>query len=328
MRIVTFQRRAAASRAGVLIGDSQVLDLGRGFGRSAEKSPPKSDDTGALVHALRGLSGSVLEILRGGDMTLTHCFQLERAAMNGELTDCILPLSDCPLIAPVPNPPAIVHFESNEKFSKVLFKFLGGDDKLPREWYEYPQYYFGHPTLASGPDFQVRFPRGEDAMDFELELGAILSEDVRDASPEDAEDAILGYTIVNDWTARGLQRSLPGAAKGKSIATTFGPFIVSKDKLRDPYNLKTAARVNGVEMGTGTTKGLHYTFGQMISYASENMTLPAGTLICSGTLPGGSGLEKGRFLNYGDTVELEIEGLGVLRNRVYDRPFMPVYVPQ
>jgi 2-keto-4-pentenoate hydratase/2-oxohepta-3-ene-1,7-dioic acid hydratase in catechol pathway len=159
-------------------------------------------------------------------------------------------------------------------------------------------------------------------MDFELELACVIGTPGRDISPSDALSHIFGFTIFNDFSARDVQvieRPLNmGAAKSKDFDTgnALGPWIVTTDEIGDPQALQMEARVNGVRWGGGSSSAMYHTFADIVSYISRDETLRGGEVIASGTVPTGCGLELGRFLSPGDVVELEIERIGVLRNRI------------
>jgi 2-keto-4-pentenoate hydratase/2-oxohepta-3-ene-1,7-dioic acid hydratase in catechol pathway len=192
---------------------------------------------------------------------------------------------------------------------------------IPDEWYEVPAYYKGMPDTVIGPDEEVPWPSWTDKLDHELELAAVIGRPVRDAAPEDAAEAIFGYTIWNDLSARDVQsRELPmgmgpGKAKDWDGSNVLGPCIATADEL-DAGGLAMRVRVNGEVWGEDSSAHMHHTFADMIAYASRSQTLYPGEVLGSGTAAGGSGLELDRWLAPGDVVELEIEGIGVLRNRI------------
>jgi 2-keto-4-pentenoate hydratase/2-oxohepta-3-ene-1,7-dioic acid hydratase in catechol pathway len=192
---------------------------------------------------------------------------------------------------------------------------------IPDEWYDVPAYYKGMPDTVIGPDAEIPWPDWVEKLDHELELAAVIGREVRDVAPEDAAGCIFGYTIWNDMSARDVQaRELPvgmGPAKAKDWdgSNVLGPCIVTADEL-DGGNVTMRVRVNGEQWGEDTSAHMHHTFGAMIAYASRSQTLYPGEVLGSGTAAGGSGLELDRWLAPGDLVELEIEGIGVLRNRI------------
>ena len=158
-------------------------------------------------------------------------------------------------------------------------------------------------------------------IDYELELACVIGAGGRDISREDAASHIFGFTIFNDASARDAQMAemagQVGPAKGKDFDTgnVFGPWIVTREELGDPYSLEMVARVNGEEWSRGSSASMHHRFEDLIAFVSRAETLHPGEILGSGTVGSGCGLEQGRFLSSGDVVELEIEGIGTLRNR-------------
>ncbi len=184
-----------------------------------------------------------------------------------------------------------------------------------------PAYYKGMPDTVIGPDVEVPWPAYTDRLDHELELAAVIGRQVRDVRAEDAEACIFGYTIWNDLSARDVQRREgpvglgPGKAKDWDGSNVLGPCVVTAEEF-DASNARMAVRVNGEQWGESSTAAMHHSFADMIAYASQAQTLYPGEVIGSGTAVGGSGLELDRWLAPGDVVELEIEGIGVLRNAI------------
>jgi len=203
--------------------------------------------------------------------------------------------------------------------------------EVPEEWYQFPVFYFTNPNAVFGHDDEIPYPPYTNAMDYELEVAAVIGKGGMNIKPEDAPSHIFGYTIFNDWSARDIQRKEMavglGPAKGKDFASSFGPVIVTHEALADKadgrpgvYDLSMAARVNGVEFSRGNFKDMHWSFGEIIARASDSVMLYPGDVIGSGTVGTGCLLEltkfQGPWLNEGDVVELEIERIGVLRNTV------------
>jgi 2-keto-4-pentenoate hydratase/2-oxohepta-3-ene-1,7-dioic acid hydratase in catechol pathway len=159
-------------------------------------------------------------------------------------------------------------------------------------------------------------------MDYELEWGIVVGKTGSNISEANARDHIFGYTVFNDFSARDQQgREMPGwlgPAKGKSFdgGNVLGPWIVTKDEIPDPYDLKAAVRVNGEMRCESTTAGMLFSFEKILAHMSQDETVFAGEFIGSGTIGNGCGLETGLFLEDGDIVELEIEKIGILKNRV------------
>jgi 2-keto-4-pentenoate hydratase/2-oxohepta-3-ene-1,7-dioic acid hydratase in catechol pathway len=177
------------------------------------------------------------------------------------------------------------------------------------------------PDTVIGPDDEVPWPVYTDQLDHELELAAVIGRRVRDVRPEDAAACIFGYTIWNDLSARDVQRREtpiglgPGKAKDWDGSNVLGPCLVTADEF-DVSDARMTVRVNGEVWGESSSAEMHHSFADMIAYASQGQTLHPGEVIGSGTAAGGSGLELDRWLQPGDLVELSIEGIGVLRNRI------------
>jgi fumarylacetoacetate (FAA) hydrolase len=202
---------------------------------------------------------------------------------------------------------------------------------VPAEWYEFPVFYFTNPNAVFGHDDVIPHPHYTDAMDYELEIAAVIGKGGMNIKPEDAPDHIFGYTIFNDWSARDVQRKEMavglGPAKGKDFASAFGPLIVTHEALADKwtgrpgvYDLEMSAKVNGREFSRGNFKDMHWSFGEIIARVSDSVMLHPGDVIGSGTVGTGCLLEltkfQGPWLSEGDVVELEVERIGVLRNTV------------
>jgi fumarylacetoacetate (FAA) hydrolase len=197
------------------------------------------------------------------------------------------------------------------------------------EWYDVPVFYFTNHRAVIGPEDHVSIPTNCKKMDFELEIACIIGKEGKDIPVEEADDYILGYTILNDWSARDIQAHEVkvglGPSKGKDFATSLGPCIVTKDEIEKyrtskSYDLKMTAAVNGKVISSGNFSSIYYSVPELISHASKNVTLYPGDVIGSGTVGTGCilelGEEKHRWLEDGDVVELSITGLGTLRNTV------------
>jgi 2-keto-4-pentenoate hydratase/2-oxohepta-3-ene-1,7-dioic acid hydratase in catechol pathway len=185
--------------------------------------------------------------------------------------------------------------------------------------YKYPVYYKGnHPSLV-GTEAEIPWPGYSDFMDFELELGFVVGAAAVDLNPDEAQQCIFGVTILNDFSARDRQVEESsaglGPAKGKDFATAIGPWITTLDEL-DLADLSMTARVNGETWASGSSGSAMWTAAELVAYASSAEPLVAGELLGSGTLGGGCGVEAGRRIIPGDVIELEVSGIGVLRNRM------------
>jgi 2-keto-4-pentenoate hydratase/2-oxohepta-3-ene-1,7-dioic acid hydratase in catechol pathway len=229
------------------------------------------------------------------------------------------------------NPTTLRDAYAFEQHVKTANKNRGRE--VPEEWYQFPVFYFGNPNAVFGHEDVIPYPPYTQAMDYELEIAAVIGKAGTNIKPEDAEQYIFGYTIFNDWSARDVQRKEMivglGPAKGKDFASSFGPVIVTHESIADKavgrpgvYDLEMTARVNGVELSRGNFKDMHWSFGDIIARISDSVMLYPGDVIGSGTVGTGCLLEltkfQGPWLNHGDIVELEIERIGILRNTVQD----------
>ena len=219
-------------------------------------------------------------------------------------------LEDVRLLAPVPRPPSVRDAYAFEEHIRNAARVTGRPG-VPDEWYELPLFYFSNPAAIYGPDDEILYPAGSEELDYELEVAAVIG----------AAGAVGGFTVMNDWSARDLQRKEMkvglGPAKGKDFATSLGPIVVTPDELGD-LRLEMVARVNGEERSRGNLGDMYHSWEAIVAHASRNTGLRAGDILGSGTVGTGCILEQGdeRWLQPGDEVELEVEGIGVLRNRV------------
>jgi len=296
MKFITFQYDGN-ERAGLLVED-QVMDLNKASnGR---------------------IPADLLTILENYDL-----YKNEIAEITGEG----IPLSSVQLRAPLPKPQSIRDFYAFEEHVKTA-RGRRGLEMIP-EWYDVPVFYFTNHRAVIGPEDHVSIPVNCKKMDFELEIACIIGKEGKDIPVEEADDYILGYTILNDWSARDIQAHEVkvglGPSKGKDFATSLGPCIVTKDEIEKfrtgkSYDLKMTAAVNGKVISSGNFSSIYYSVPELISHASKNVTLYPGDVIGSGTVGTGCILELGeeihRWLEDGDVVELSITGLGTLRNTV------------
>jgi len=281
---------------------------------------------------------SMIELLDGGPDAMLRVRGLVEAVAADEegLWSCSQPLDDVQLLAPIPFPRTIRDFYAFEQHVKTA-RSLRGLDMIP-EWYDHPVFYYSNPGAVYGPDADIPYPRGSKEVDYELEIACVVGKPGRDIPAEEANDYIAGYLIMNDWSARDTWRNFEsklsmGPAKSKDFANSLGPYLVTPDELEDRregegaetrYNLDMRARINGKELSRGNANTLTHTFASMIEWASTDVWLRPGDVLGSGTVGTGCILElrpenTGGWLKPGDEVELEIERLGVLRNRLVEQ---------
>ena len=227
-------------------------------------------------------------------------------------------LSETTLLPPVECPGAFLDFYTFEDHVRAARKKRGLD--MVPEWYEYPVWYNGSTRCFSGNGTTVQYPENENKKDYELELAMVIKKKCHRIRVEEAADYIGAYTIVNDFSARQLQEKIMkvglGPAKAKDFNTGLGPWLVTPEEIPDPRSLKMRAWVNGELWSEGNSGSSHFTFAEMIAFASEDQTLYPGDILASGTVGTGCGLEQDRFLQTGDKVELEIEHIGRLTHWV------------
>jgi len=219
-------------------------------------------------------------------------------------------LDEVSLLPPVLHPPSVRDFYAFEQHVKNARM-----TPVPREWYEIPVFYFSNPAAIYGPGADVPYPEGTAELDYELEVAAVIGADGR----------IGGFTEMNDWSARDVQRREMrvglGPSKGKDFATSLGPILVTPDEF-DGSRGTMVVRVNGEERSRGDLADMHYSWDAIVAHAARNTRLLPGDILGSGTVGSGCILEHGdgRWLQPGDVVELEVEGIGVLENRIA-KPF-------
>ncbi len=303
MKLVTFKNKEGQSRAGWLKGDV-VVDM-------------NVVSNGALPADMLGFIDRHEEYF-----AIIRDLKLEEAVPGYSL-------NEVKLQAPLPNPRSFrdyIGFEQHMLNASAKFGHTIG-----QAWYEMPIFYFTNHHAIYGHGDEIKRPEKETKLDIELEMAVIIGKKGTDIKAAEADDYIFGYTVFNDWTARAIQRremEVPlGPHKGKDFANAIGPCIVTKDEMNHymgdngRFNLRMTAKINDNLICDGNYNTVYYTFGQMIERAAENnVTLYPGDILGSGTVGWGSLIENNfevyRPLEPGDLVELEIEGIGILRNKV------------
>lgn len=326
MKLVTFQAQRGAARAGVLIdGERGVLDLQAAHRARYSKSSSMLTSVLALAQAGDDALELAAKLIKGAARTKSAT--RERTAVR--------------LLAPIPQPPQMRDFLCFEKHLVQAFGALRkvrassapdpaaamqemeakGILAIPQVWYERPIFYHPNRLNVIGTEHDVEWPAFSNQLDFELEFGCFIGKPGRDISKARAREHIFGYTIFNDVSARDEQmKEMPGQlgpGKGKDFDTgnILGPCLVTADAIGNPYRLKMEVRVNGERWGGGNSRNMRWKFEDCIAHASRSETMVSGEFFGSGTVGSGCGLEQMRFLKPGDVVEMEVEGIGVLRNR-------------
>ncbi len=288
----------------------RVIDLATAERLRLEKQGATHDAALRLATAL--YPSSMAAALSLGQPFLSAAFQTSESAdeqaMFAFTEACFLPPLDPPLMRD------FLAFETHIRNASARMGQSPAEELFRR-----PVYYKGNPSTLIGHEQEVPWPNYTGYMDYELELGLVIGKAGRNLAPCEALEHLFGVTIFNDFSARDIQRLEMGGglgpAKGKDFATALGPWITTRDEL-DLANLTMVARVNGAEWSRGSTKTITWSIEELIAYASKGEMLWPGELIGTGTVGFGCGLEQGKQLQPGDVVELEVEGIGVLRNRI------------
>ncbi|OKO87611.1 isomerase [Bradyrhizobium sp. NAS80.1] len=324
MKLATY-RADGTERVGVVYAnDGQIFDLAAAAARSGK---PNLNFT------------SMLALIDGGEAAL----EAARATFDRYGTDPSLSVSvaTVEILAPVPEPRQMrdgmsfpLHILQAPRGQLKLAARAKNDmaelaridaeplGELPEIYRKRPIYYITNRFSVRGTNTIVKWPRYSEVMDYELEFGIITKNKGANIPAAKAKDHIFGYTIFNDFSARDAQRfemeGRLGPTKGKSFdgGNVMGPWIVTADEIGDPYRLKMEARVNGKMRSQGETSGMLFSFEEIIAYVTKDETLMPGEFIGSGTVGNGCGLELGWYLEHGDTIELDVEKIGVLKNRV------------
>lgn len=324
MKLATY-RKDGVERVGIVhSGDARMLDLAAAAERLKTANPA---------------FGSMLALIDAGERALDAARGVfEKATADPALSADVAGLE---ILAPIPEPRQMrdgmsfpLHIQQAPKGQRKLAARAANDmaelarieaeplGELPEVYRKVPIYYITNRFSVRGTNTTVKWPRYSQVMDYELEFGIITKNKGANIPASKAKDHIFGYTIFNDFSARDAQRiemeGRLGPAKGKSFdgGNVLGPWIVTPDEIGDPYKLAMEARVNGEVRCKNISEGMLFSFEEIIEHVTKDETLMPGEFIGSGTVGGGCGVEIGWFLEHGDTVELEVEKIGILKNRV------------
>ena len=227
-------------------------------------------------------------------------------------------LGEVALLPPITRVPVLRDFAAFEDHLEKTFSKMG--IAIPPAWYERPTAFKGNPTTLFAHDTEVPWPRYTEKLDYELEIAAVIGRPGQDIPREAAGEHILGYTFLNDFSARDAQRGemqcSTGPYKGKDFAWGLGPWIVTPDEFGDPSTLKMAVRVDGEVWAESTPGPMQWRFDEAVSYTSQDERLTVGEVLGSGTVNNGCGFEIDRWIRPGALVELEADRIGVLRHRI------------
>jgi 2-keto-4-pentenoate hydratase/2-oxohepta-3-ene-1,7-dioic acid hydratase in catechol pathway len=332
MKLITFESRQdhmAGPRLGAIAENGAIIDL------LAAATAAGQAHTGGLA--------SMLALIDGGPAALDAARAAFDAATAAGIEQAAFAPESVRLFAPLPNPRRLrdcgcflQHFrnargvryrrlaarEADPAAAMERFR-AAGDLDIPESWSDVPVMLNANHLSVVGGDTDIVWPNGAHRLDYELEFGMVTGKAGRNIPREQAAGHIFGFTIFNDVSARDIQArdiaaqtGLGGRSKDFDTGNVIGPCIVTADEIGDPYALTMVARVNGEEWSRGDTGQMDHRFEDVLVHASRNQTVQPGEIFGSGTVPTGCGLESDRYFTDGDTVELEIEKIGILRNRV------------
>lgn len=293
MKFITFSTEGKKEHVGLITEEDTIIDL-------------------TTLGESYTFFNSMLDLIRGGKEALNILEEL-LASVSNEMK--IKKTDSLSILAPIPNPARNIYCvglnyaEHTEEFSKGKTSTT-----------EYPIIFSKVPTTVIGPEDEIELHTNvTDEVDYEAELGVIIGTGGRDIPEEKVYEHIFGYTIINDVTARDLQRKHQQWLLGKSLDTfcPIGPHIIHKSDLEDPENLNISCTINGEVRQSSNTKHMIFDIPEIISTISKGHTLQAGDIIATGTCAGvGMGFDPPKYLKKGDIVEVEIEKIGILRNSV------------
>ncbi|ANB57170.1 fumarylacetoacetate (FAA) hydrolase family protein [Anoxybacillus sp. B7M1] len=305
MKIINY-RLGDAVRAGCIV-DHQVIDLHQAYvARLRAEGHPRAEQLAAAL-----VPYNTIELLEGGEKSLEEAQKaMEFALENGLVID----RASVKIEAPIVKPNKIICVGHNYR-EHIL--------EMKRELPEYPVIFAKFSNAIIGPEDDVPLPPITNQLDYEAEFAFVIGKRARNVKQADALEYVAGYTIVNDVTARDLQRRTIQWLQGKTLdgSAPMGPWLVTKDEIPDPHSLEISLTVNGEERQRSNTRNLVFNVHYLVEFLSHIMTLEPGDVICTGT-PGGVGVARHPqvFLQHGDVVRIEVERIGVLENRVVAVP--------
>jgi 2-keto-4-pentenoate hydratase/2-oxohepta-3-ene-1,7-dioic acid hydratase in catechol pathway len=318
MRLVTFEaktRHGVVRRVGEWGSDDTIIDLG-------VASVALGDDDGWALDMVTLIGEGTAAFRRAGDVAAAARERGDEQIPQGRVR---WELDDVRLLSPLPTPSSIRDFLMVEEHVRRAYENVPPDERPPYSIVDMartPAYYKGNVYAVYGPGDEIPWPAYTQKLDYELEMALVIGKGGRGIKAQDADAHIAGYTIFNDWSARDIQmremKAGLGPGLGKDFANSFGPCLRTPDGF-DPLTAHMRARINGEEWSSGTVSSMLRSFAELIEWVSQEQTLQPGDIIGSGTIGLGCGLEMGRFLDPGSIVELEVDGIGTLANRVGER---------
>jgi 2-keto-4-pentenoate hydratase/2-oxohepta-3-ene-1,7-dioic acid hydratase in catechol pathway len=291
------------------------------------------------VHLATGVDDAQVRLLEGPADLLDLVEEGLPALLEaGSRDGTAVPLSQVRFLPPL-RPPSVRDFVAFEEHVEGVVRSVTDGAAVAEEWYAAPTFYFANPHTLVGAHDDVPMPPGSSLLDFECEVAAVIGMEGRNLHPEEAHSAIVGYTILNDWSARDLQQAEMrvglGPAKGKDFASTLGPWLVTADELEPLHDadgflaLEMSVEVNGGRVGQDLLSNMGWRFADLVAYASRGSVVRPGDVLGSGTcgnggclaeLWGRSGAVEPPSLQVGDVVTMTVEGIGMIRNRIVPGP--------
>jgi 2-keto-4-pentenoate hydratase/2-oxohepta-3-ene-1,7-dioic acid hydratase in catechol pathway len=328
MKLVTFRSVAGSARVGAFLPEGAVVDLQAAYAARLIHAGGRASSSDSL--AAERIPGTMIDFFAAGKGALHPAAEAMAFASDSlRKGDNVLSTAGHPitfatgaadLLAPVPKPPRIRDYLTYEAHGS------GSGLALPPAFSEMPICYKCNHLSVIGPEDEILWPPYTDRLDYELEIGFYIGKMGRNIRVEEAPEYIAAVTIFNDVSARDIQlREMTltiGPSKGKDFCTVMGPCAVTMDEI-DEWNLNMRARVNGEVWSEGTSRHRRFSFAEVVAWASYSETIYPGEFLAVGTVGGGCGLELNRWIKPGDVVELEVEGIGVLRNRVGQKETVP-----
>ncbi|KSU70009.1 2-keto-4-pentenoate hydratase/2-oxohepta-3-ene-1,7-dioic acid hydratase (catechol pathway) [Pseudarthrobacter enclensis] len=299
----------------------RVVDLARAYALTLERTGASASRAREL--ALTLFPGSLAAGIASGDTFLESAHAALAAA-----DDASTPIEQVEWRAAI-DPPMI---RDGLTFATHIENYFGTVNAIPpRAIYERPGYFKGSTATVYGPEQTIPFPDISQKLDYELEIGYVIGRSGRNLTPDEAMDHVFGVTIFSDWSLRDVQSLESSVGMGpqhsKDFAFSFGPWITTLDEIESIEGLRGQVRVNGEVRSNTKIENFVYTPEELVAFVSVFDGLQAGDIIGSGTMGFGAGVEIGRFLELGDVVELELEGVGVLRNTIATEKETPPWWP-
>lgn len=320
MKFVTFELNDGLQRSGALFdNDSKIADLAAGW--SSKNGSERAD------------LASIQSLIEGSDESLAAAREVFEYVSEKQPEGTWVNSADAQLLAPIPQPIQMrdflcfqEHLVNSMKIGEMMGEAV--DTSMFDTMKELPIYYKCNRFSVGGPDQDIEWPDYAAMMDYEMEFAAVIGKKGKNISRDQAREYIFGYTIFKDMSARDYQviemKGMLGPGKGKDFdnGTILGPCIVTADEI-DPRNVDMTVRINGAEVSRGNSGDMYHQFEDCIEHVSRSETIYPGEIIASGTVGLGSGLERLSLLRENDVIEMEVDGIGVLRNRIIAGPKYP-----